>query len=327
MKTQFIDIVVPKNAGQMRLDQFLTDSLPDASRSFVKKLIKNGQVLVNAVSQEKANYRVHPNDLILVNVPPPRKLEMIAQDIPLDILFEDSHIVVINKSAGLVVHPAAGNYEGTLVNALLHHCSNLSGIGGVERPGIVHRLDKNTSGLLVVAKDDVSHRGLSEQFANRTITREYQALLWGHLKLSEGRVETWINRSTKDRKVMQVSADGDGKFAATNYWLLKEYAFLSLISFKLDTGRTHQIRIHAKHLGHPLFGDPEYHGRQRQVSQLEPRHRYFAEKLLNELPYQALHARKLGFIHPVSGEFLEFESAPPDAFQSILNQIEVYEGV
>ncbi|MCK5737566.1 RluA family pseudouridine synthase [bacterium] len=327
MKSQFVDIVVPEGAGTIRLDQFLTDTLPDASRSFAKKLIKNGQVLVNAVCQEKANYRVHPNDFILVNVPPPRKLDMIAQDIPLDIVFEDDHLLVINKSAGLVVHPAAGNYEGTLVNALLHHCSNLSGIGGVERPGIVHRLDKNTSGLLVVAKDDVSHRGLSEQFANRTIVREYYALLWGHLKESEGRVETWLNRNTKDRKVMMVSSEGDGKFAATNFQVLKEFAFTSLVTFKLDTGRTHQIRIHAKHLGHPLFGDPEYHGRERQVSQLLPRHRYFAEKLLNEMPYQALYARKLGFTHPVTGKFMEFESNFPDAFQSVLDQIEAYEGV
>lgn len=291
-----------ENAGK-RIDKFLSENISDVSRSQISLLIEEGNVTVNNKSVSKS-YKICSGDLLKVSVPEPTELEAVPEDIPLDILYEDDHIIVVNKSKGMVVHPAAGNFTGTLVNALLYHCKgNLSGINGVLRPGIVHRIDKNTSGILVVAKSDLAHKSLSEQIKEHSMVREYRAVIYGHLKDTSGSVDAPIGRSQFDRKRMCVT-DKNSKCAVTHYEVLEEYNGFSYISCKLETGRTHQIRVHMSYLGHPLAGDDIYG----------------PKKVITELNGQCLHAIKLGFIHPDTGEYMEFTSELPDYFTKFLNK-------
>ncbi|GAB4363883.1 MAG: RluA family pseudouridine synthase [Calditrichia bacterium] len=317
------ELTVTSHEGGERLDKFLHHHFPEYSRTFLKKLILAEKVFIND-QPEKPAYEVSPGDIVILHIPPPEKTDLVAEDIPLDIVFEDDQLLVINKPAGLVVHPGAGVRRGTLVNALLNHCQELSGVGGRLRPGIVHRLDKNTSGLLVVAKTDKAHLHLSHQFARKTATREYLALVWGHLPKEKDVIETFVNRSKRDRKLFTVSQSG--KKAVTQYEVVREYTFLTQLKIRLGTGRTHQIRLHFQHLQHPVFGDPEYQGRERQLKQLHrEQDRLLAKKLLKLMNRQALHAHLLRFIHPVTEQEMEFTAPLPSDFQAVVEQLEHFE--
>ncbi len=297
-----------------RLDHFLASRQPDMSRSRLQGLVRSVSVLVNG-DPAKISYLLKPGDCVTLRVPPPVPLQIEAQDLPLEIVYEDQHLVVVNKAAGMVVHPAAGNPDGTLVNALLFHCGDLAGIGGVMRPGIVHRLDQDTSGLLVVAKDDLTHQGLAEQFKKHTIKREYVALVYGRLLPTCGSFQSSIGRHPRQRKKM-ASVERGGKSAHTNYQVLRYYlsGACSWLSLRLETGRTHQIRVHLSEAGHPLVGDRVYG--KKGISRL-PAAAYGAD-LLADFPRQALHARRLGFMHPVSEQYLEFESSLPQDLDRLL---------
>jgi len=311
-------VTVPQLKERERIDRFLARVFSDFSRSMIQKLIDEGRVLVNG-SVTKPSHLVNPGEKIDLFVPEPQKLEVEPEAIPLDIVYEDEHLIVIDKPAGMVVHPAFANYSGTLVNALLYHCRDLSGIGGVQRPGIVHRLDKDTSGLIVVAKDDRTHQGLAEQFKSKSVEREYVAVVWGRPRPGRGRVETFLGRHPKDRKKIAVLSGG--RWAVTNYEVVESFEFLSLVRLQLETGRTHQIRVHMSHIGHPVFGDPVYGGRSRKLGSLPPAQRRKAQQLLEGMKRQALHARTLGFVHPVTRERLRFESPLPDDMSELLRRL------
>ena len=294
-----------------RLDVFLSQREKTCSRSEIKRLIEQGQVKVNG-KNAKASLRLKTGDEISLILPEPQKPEVRAEPLPLTILFEDSHLLVIDKPAGMVVHPGAGNYSGTLVNALLHYCRDLGGIGGVLRPGIVHRLDKDTSGILVVAKNDAAHRGLSEQFKKHSPTRKYLGIVFGQLP-EEGQVNSPIGRHPVHRQKMS-ARPRKGREARTHWKVLERFPDFCLAEFRLETGRTHQIRVHLSSIGHPLLGDPTYGGR-RSLAAIEPpalRHG------LQKLPRQALHAVTLGFTHPVFRGRLEFSSPLPEDMEEIL---------
>lgn len=289
------EYLVPIESSGLRLDHFLAAQLPHLSRSRLQALIKEGHILVEG-QPAKPGEKIRTGKRITVNEPDATPVNGTApEDIPLEILFEDADLLVLNKSAGMVVHPAAGNPCGTLVNALLHHCTALSGIGGEQRPGIVHRLDKETSGCLVVAKNDRAHQALSRQFAQRDVLKVYLALVAGHLTKKSGVIEAAIGRHPVHRKKMSVLERGKGRPSTTDYRVLRELPGASLVECTLHTGRTHQIRVHLKHLGHPLLGDPLY-GRRGAFER------------------QMLHAWKLGFTHPVTGQWMEFQSAIPKDF-------------
>ena len=306
---------VPPDASPLRIDRYLAEKLEGLSRSRVQQLIEKAHVLVNG-EPVKPSHQIRPGEHIEVTVPEPEPTDVVAQDIPLEILYEDEYLLVLNKPAGMVVHPAFGHSEGTLVNALLHHCRNLSGIGGELRPGIVHRLDKDTSGLMVVAKDDVTHRELSRQFSERSIDRTYLAVVWGHFSEKEGRIETFYGRSPTNRKKMAVLPEG--KLAITNYRVKEELPLISLVELKLGTGRTHQIRVHMAYLGHPVLSDYVYGGRRKRVGSLTARSREIAERYLETMKRQALHAQTLGFTHPATGERMFFRSPLPEDFAALL---------
>jgi 23S rRNA pseudouridine1911/1915/1917 synthase len=274
----------------------------------VQQAIRDGAVLVNGKCV-RPSHQVSPGEIIHVALPKAPPPDVLPENIPLSMLYEDEHLLVVNKPAGMVVHPAYGNYTGTLVNALLYYCNTLSAVPDATRPGIVHRLDKDTSGLLVVAKNDAAHARLARQFSRRTIEREYQAIVWGLFEERKGIIETQLGRSKSDRKKMAVVADG--KLAITEYAVLEPFRYLSLVSLKLRTGRTHQIRVHLAHIHHPVFGDPSYSGRQIVWGPGTPRQKAEVQKLLTILPRQALHARTLGFLHPVTGHRMTFESPLP----------------
>lgn len=294
------ETVVPNE----RLDVFLTNRLPDTTRSFVQKLIRDKQVTVNA-KEAKANYRVQPGDVVKVVLPEPKTVDVLAEDIPLDILYEDEDIIVVNKARGMVVHPAAGNYQGTLVNALLEHCTNLSGINGEIRPGIVHRLDKDTSGAMVAAKNDRAHVSLAQQIKNRTAGRIYWAIVQGNIKEDTGTIHAPIGRHATDRKKMAVTFS-NSKEATTNFTVITRFGEYTLVECKLLTGRTHQIRVHMAYIGHPVVGDPKYGS---------PKSRF-------SIDGQALHAKKLRLEHPVTGQEMVFEAPLPADMQSILNSLQ-----
>ncbi len=283
-----------------RLDKFLSDVLPDFSRSSVKNAVDDGRVTVNG-EYKPAKYSVKPGDIIDISFPDPVSDTALPQDIPINIVYEDDDLVVVDKDRGMVVHPAAGNPSGTLVNALLYHVKDLSGIGGVTRPGIVHRLDKDTSGLMVVAKNDKSHASLSTQIAEKSAAREYIALVKGRVSCG-GRVDKPIGRSNHDRKKMCVTSGG--RNAATRYDVIEHFANYTLLHLKLETGRTHQIRVHMAHIGHGVVGDPLYGG---------------SSKI--KADGQLLHACKLSFNHPISGEEMTFESQLPEYFTEILTKL------
>jgi 23S rRNA pseudouridine1911/1915/1917 synthase len=325
-QAQTLDVTAGEDHTGWRLDRFLAASLPDFSRSRLQQLLEAGAVSVGARTVKDANHRVKPGEAYRVCVPPTAPAIPQGQDIPLDVVYEDKELIVINKPAGLVVHPAAGNLDGTLVNALIAHCGpgNLA-IGGEARPGIVHRLDKDTSGLLVAAKTGRAMASLAKQFANHTIERAYNALVWGAPRDASGRIESQIGRSPFDRKRMTVLRGG-GKEARTRYQVLEKFGpaerppFASLIECRLETGRTHQIRVHLTHLGHPLIGDPQY-GRSRTA----PRPKNAAEDraftAAANFSRQALHAFVLGFQHPSLHKTLHFESVWPADFAALVTAL------
>jgi 23S rRNA pseudouridine1911/1915/1917 synthase len=310
-----VQFTVAPGQKRVRLDVFLTHHVENATRSKVKRAIDAGSVLVNG-NAARASYQIRPGDIVRVTLSAPPPQEAIPESIPLDIVYEDTRLLVVNKPAGMVTHPAHGNYTGTLVNALLHHCRGLSGINGPARPGIVHRLDKDTSGLLVVAKDDAAHAHLARQFARRTTTREYWAVVWGKLKGQRGVVEASLGRSKSDRKKMAVVEQG--KPAATEYRVEESFSYLTLLRLHLRTGRTHQIRVHLAHIHHPVFGDPTYHGRRIHYGPNTTRQRAEVQAMLDVMPRQALHARTLGFVHPETGRPIEFNSPLPPDFEALL---------
>ncbi len=305
-----------------RLDRFLAAALSDISRSRIQQLLAAGAVTQARQPVREASRRVKPGEAYTVSVPPPAPAAPQGQDIPLDVVYEDKDLIVIEKPAGLVVHPAAGNPDGTLVNALIAHCgASLQGVGGEARPGIVHRLDKDTSGLLVAAKNERAMTSLAKQFANHTIERAYHAVVWGAPRAAEGKVESQIGRNPFDRKRMTVLRGG-GKEARTRYRVVERFGsaerpFASLIECRLETGRTHQIRVHLTHLGHPLIGDPSY-GKARQPPRPKTPEEEAAFKAAAEFPHQALHAYILGFQHPSLHKTLRFESKWPADFAALV---------
>ena len=301
---------VSEASAGARLDKFLAEALPEFSRTQIQRLIDAGQVRLPR-GQATARYRVRAGDRIDLEIPPVKPTHLQPEDIPLDIVYEDDALVVINKPSGMVVHPAPGHAHGTLVNALLRHCPSLSGIGGEERPGIVHRLDKDTSGLLLVAKHDRSHRHLSEQLRQRTLSRRYLALAQGRFPADEGVIDAPIGRHPQHRQKMAV-VDANGRAARTHYQVLENWGALSLVQLSLETGRTHQIRVHLAHINRPVIGDPIY-----GINAISlPRHAAL-ERRLRAFPRQALHARELQFIHPDSGETLTLSTPPPDDFAEL----------
>ena len=295
-------IEVQEVEADQRLDLFLRQCCPELSRSRIQTLVKDGDVRVNGAAVRSA-YLVQVGDRIEMTMPVLHTLQAVPEHIPLDIVYEDIDLLVVNKASGMTVHPAPGAPDGTLVNALLHHCVDLSGINGVLRPGIVHRLDKETSGLMVVAKSDTAHRHLAEQLQERQIERRYSALLWGIPKEEHGTVDAPLGRSAKNRKKMGVVEEG--RHARTHYSVIERHGFTSLAELKLETGRTHQIRVHMQHLGHPVFGDPVYAGRERTEG-IRPEMRRCARRMLSLIKRQALHARQLRFSHPSTAEAMEF---------------------
>jgi 23S rRNA pseudouridine1911/1915/1917 synthase len=306
------------DAGR-RLDKFLQQKYSSATRSYLQNLVQKGYVIVNS-HKVKSGYQLKTDDEVYIEFPEPKPSHLEPENIPLDILFEDKNLLIINKPAGMIVHPGAGNYSGTLVNGLLNHCKNLSGINGVLRPGIVHRLDKFTSGLLIVAKNDNSHVFLSRQFEQKSIFRIYQAIVWG-VPEEEGEIFTQIGRSKRDRKKMTVLKDG-GKEAITNYKILKNFSYLSHLELRLKTGRTHQIRVHLNHINHPIFGDPDYNGRNSQIYRLPSHLQKRGAQLLKGITRQALHAKSLEFIHPETQKSMKFDTNLPTDMQTLLEKIE-----
>lgn len=310
-----------------RLDRFIAGRLPDLSRSRVKALIKEGHASQDGRTIVEPNLRVKPGDRLTLNVPPAELAIPEGEDIALDVVFEDDQLIVIDKPAGLVVHPAAGNWTGTLVNALIAHCGmSLSGIGGVRRPGIVHRIDKETSGLMVVAKTDRAHKGLARQFADHgrtgALERRYEAIVWGVPRPSRGTISTLLGRKPQQRQKMAVVAQG-GKAAITHYEVAETYGddagpIASRVVCRLETGRTHQIRVHMAHIGHPLIGDAVYGSGFKTKALLLPE---AVRRAVEKLPRQALHASVLGFEHPVSGETQSFESALPGDIQRVVKSL------
>ncbi len=309
------EVTVPAEMAGWRLDRALATLLPTYSRERLKALISSGQVTRDGALARDPAAKTTEGAVYAVAVPPPTPAHNEAQDIPLEIVFEDDHLLVVDKPAGMVVHPAAGNFDGTMVNALLHHCKGrLSGIGGVARPGIVHRIDKDTSGLLVVAKTDPAHEGLAAQFAKHSIDRRYAAIVAGQPKTGSGTVDAPLARSATNRKKIAIVGEGRGKRAVTHWTLVEPLKQAALVECRLETGRTHQVRVHMASIGHPLLGDPVY-GRAR------PEHRDILKRLGFER--QALHAARLGFVHPVTGGALTFHSAIPSDMQQLLSCLRV----
>ena len=308
----------------LRVDKFLMNFIENATRNKIQLAIKAGNVLVND-SEVKANYKVKPQDVVrVVLAHPPHENLLVPEDIPLDIVYEDEELIVIDKPAGLVVHPGHGNYNGTLVNGLIHHFQNLPK-NSSDRPGLIHRIDKDTSGLLVVAKTDFSMAHLARQFFDRTTQRRYLALVWGSVEHDEGTIEGHIGRSQRNRLQMEVYPEGDhGKPAVTHYRVLERFSYVTLVECRLETGRTHQIRAHFKYLGHPLFNDERYGGDKILKGTTFTKYRQFVENCFKVLPRQALHARTLGFEHPTTGEHLHFESPIPEDMSACLEKWRVY---
>lgn len=310
----------------LRIDKFLFNKLESTSRSRIQAAANAGNILVNGTSV-KPNYRVKPADIITIVLPtPPRKIELVPENIPLNIVHEDEDTIVVNKKPGMVVHPGYGNYTGTLVNALMYHLKeNPLFSSGEERPGLVHRIDKNTSGLLVVAKNELALNKLASQFYHKTSRRTYLTLVWGDMKEDEGTIEGHIGRNPKNRKQMYVFPEGDqGKEAITHYRVLERLGYVNLVECRLETGRTHQIRVHFQFLSHPVFNDPEYGGDRILRGTTFTKYRQFVQNCFELLPGQALHASTLGFVHPASGKELLFEAPLPDGFSNVLQKWRTY---
>jgi len=304
----------------LRVDKFLMNFIENATRNKIQLAIKAGNVLVNE-AVVKANYKVKSKDVVrVVLAHPPHENLLVAEDIPLDIIFEDEDVIVVNKPAGMVVHPGHGNYSGTLVNGLIHHFENFPKNNN-DRPGLVHRIDKDTSGLLVVAKTELAMANLASQFYNRTTERIYLALVWGSVAEDEGTITGHIGRSLKNRLRMDVFVDGEhGKHAVTHYRVLERFSYVTLVECKLETGRTHQIRAHFKHIGHTLFNDERYGGNMVLKGTTYTKYKQFVNNCFKILPRQALHAKTLGFEHPVTKEKMFFNSELPEDFQQCLDK-------
>lgn len=308
----------------LRVDKFLMNFIENATRNKIQQAAKAGNVLVNDVAV-KPNYKVKPKDVVRVVLTyPPHENLLVAEDIPIDIVYEDDEVIVVNKPAGMVVHPGHGNYSGTLVNGLIHHIENLPKNSN-ERPGLVHRIDKDTSGLLVVAKTEYAMAHLSKQFFDRTTERLYYALVWGNIEEDEGTIEGNIGRSFKNRLQMDVFPDGEhGKHAVTHYKVLERLTYVTLVQCKLETGRTHQIRAHFKHIGHTLFNDERYGGNAILKGTTFTKYKQFVDNCFKILPRQALHAKTLGFTHPTTGKFLKFDSEVPEDITACLEKWRTY---
>lgn len=318
--------IVDPGQSLLRIDKYLSDRMENTSRSRIQNAANAGNILVNNIPA-KPNYKVKPGDLLQIVLPnPPREIELIPENIPIDIVYEDDDLLVVNKKPGMVVHPAYGNYTGTLVNALMWHFKDLPLFQtGESRPGLVHRLDKNTSGILVVAKNEFALNRLSRQFYERTTDRRYNALVWGNPDPPTGTITGNVGRNIKDRKIMQVFPDGsEGKPAITHYTLLEDLGYISFIECKLETGRTHQIRVHLSHIKHPLFNDMEYGGDKILKGTTFTKYQQFIRNCFSILPRQALHAKTLSFDHPVTGERLSFDSELPDDMQQVIEKWRKY---
>ena len=320
-----IELIVPAEQPTERLDKIISILYPDLSRSRVKPLIKSGDVTVNGHVIKQASLKITAGAKLTITVPDAVDDTPLPENIPLDIIYEDDDLLVINKAVGMVVHPGAGNYDGTLVNALLYHCDDsLSGIGGVKRPGIVHRLDKETSGLMIVAKHDAAHQGLSDQLQDRSLSRLYGALVWKAPLLKKGKIDQAIGRHATNRLKMSLRRGDAGRDAITHYTVEETYGeYASHVTCKLETGRTHQIRVHMQHLGHPLIGDPLYGLADQEGRALLKRADYEEEQINSILSFQrqALHAKELSFIHPISGGEMTFSSDWPDDWNNLKNNL------
>lgn len=299
------EFIVDEIDEDTRLDLYLSKQLEDISRSYIQKLIKEGKIFVNGKNESLKKYKVKENDQVQIEIPEPEKLKVEPENIPIEIVYEDDDLVVVNKPQGMVVHPAPGNYTGTLVNALLYHCDNLSSINGIIRPGIVHRIDKDTTGLLMVAKNDMTHKSLAEQLKEHSIHRIYVALVHGNIKEERGAIDAPIGRDPNDRLKMSV-VNRNGKNAVTHFRVLNRFGQYTLVEAKLETGRTHQIRVHMTYIHHPLVGDPVYGPKKEKF----------------KLKGQALHAKTLGFMHPRKGVYMEFEANLPDYFSKLIKGLE-----
>ncbi len=316
------------DAGQelLRIDKFLMDRLPNVTRNKVQAGIKEGFVKVNG-NDVKPNYKVHPEDEISVMLPePPRDEELVPEDIPLNIVLEDDHLMVVNKPAGMVVHPAYQNWSGTLVNGLAFHFKNLPEMKGNDgRPGLVHRIDKDTSGLLVIAKTEKAMTGLAKQFFDHSIERTYYALVWGVPEETSGTIDVNVGRSLKDRRITRAFPDGDfGKRAVTHYEVLEDLRYVSLVKCNLETGRTHQIRAHMRFVGHPLFNDTTYGGSEIIKGTVFTKYKQFVQNCFKMMSRQALHAKTLGFIHPITKKEVFVDSDLPEDFSSVLDKWKSY---
>ncbi|WP_019242382.1 MULTISPECIES: RluA family pseudouridine synthase [Bacillus] len=296
-----VSYIIDEESKGERLDKFLSSKNEDLSRTQVQLLMKDGHVLVNGKTV-KTNYKCQINDQVTITIPPPVELDIQAEEMDLDIYYEDEDVLVVNKPKGMVVHPAPGHTSGTLVNGLMAHCKDLSGINGVMRPGIVHRIDKDTSGLLMVAKNDLAHEGLVQQLVDKTVTRKYKAIVHGVIQHNHGTIDAPIGRDKQDRQSMTVVPDG--KHAVTHFEVVETFKNFTLVECQLETGRTHQIRVHMKYIGYPLAGDPKY-----------------GPKKTLDLGGQALHAGVLGFIHPRTKEYLEFNAPLPEYFTNLLSKL------
>lgn len=315
-------IVVDKGQTPLRIDKFLFNRIEAVSRSKIQQAADEGMILVNGLPV-KSNYKVKPQDLITVMLPEPKmEHDLVAENIPLNIVYEDQDVVLINKPPGLVVHPGVGNYTGTMVNGLIYHFQQLpvsSGERNKDRPGLVHRIDKNTSGILVVAKNEFAMNFLARQFADHSLKRTYQALVWGDFKEDTGTITGNVGRSLKNRKMMDVFPDGDyGKEAITHYTVLERFGYVTLIECRLETGRTHQIRVHMKYAGHPVFNDETYGGDKIVKGTVYTKYKQFVQNCFEMIPRHALHAKSLGFIHPTTREEVYFDSELPEDFTNVL---------
>ena len=301
------EYTVQENLSGMRLDKFLTEIYPEQTRSFLQKLVKSGEINVNGKSVTKAGVVVECGDQVYASIPAPQAVEIEAENIPLDILYEDADVLIVNKPKGMVVHPSAGHYSGTLVNAIMYHCADsLSGINGEIRPGIVHRIDMDTTGALIICKNDAAHVDIAEQIKEHTVTRRYRGIVCGIVKEDEGTIEGAIGRHPTQRKKMAIN-EKNGKPAITHYKVLQRFAKYTYMEFCLETGRTHQIRVHMASIGHPLLGD-ELYGNPKNLA-------------MKGLQGQTLHAMVIGFVHPSTHEYMEFEAPLPEYFQKLLQKL------
>ena len=301
------EYTVEENLSGMRLDKFLTEIYPEQTRSFLQKLVKSGEIKVNGKSVTKAGFVVERGDQVYASIPAPQAVEIEAENIPLDILYEDADVLIVNKPKGMVVHPSAGHYSGTLVNAIMYHCADsLSGINGEIRPGIVHRIDMDTTGALIICKNDAAHVDIAEQIKEHTVTRRYRGIVCGIVKEDEGTIEGAIGRHPTQRKKMAIN-EKNGKPAITHYKVLQRFAKYTYMEFCLETGRTHQIRVHMASIGHPLLGD-ELYGNPKNLA-------------MKGLQGQTLHAMVIGYVHPSTHEYMEFEAPLPEYFQKLLQKL------